>query len=78
MVWIYFNTVIEWLHKQLNDEALNRPISGYNSRPPTGNNYGTLDFDKYAIQPSVEVWIYLTSEAFSITCSSLSITICAC
>lgn len=54
----YNDIVIEWLHKQLNDEALNRPLGGnFSMRPVVGNTFGGIDFDKYAAQPSVEVFI---------------------
>jgi hypothetical protein len=44
--------VIEWLHKQLNDDALGRPIGGnYSSKPPTGYS-GGIDLGKYATQAS--------------------------
>ncbi|KAI8804521.1 hypothetical protein BJ742DRAFT_823905 [Cladochytrium replicatum] len=36
------NHVIEWLHKQLNEDAVNRPLSSIT------RTLGTLDFDKYA------------------------------
>ena len=38
--------VIEWLHKQLNEDALHRGFS--NTLPTNTGGYGPIDFDKYA------------------------------
>ncbi|KAI9199709.1 uncharacterized protein BJ171DRAFT_517588 [Polychytrium aggregatum] len=43
------NHVIEWLHKQLNEEALGRPL-GSQLLPRTGTDagFGQIDFDRFA------------------------------
>jgi hypothetical protein len=41
-----FKAVIEWLHKQLNEESLQRPLAGNFSN-------AKIDFRKYAQSPEV-------------------------
>ena len=47
------NHVIEWLHKQLNDEALHRPMTS--ALGSGGGVTGTIDFGKYAIDNDIKV-----------------------
>jgi DNA repair exonuclease SbcCD ATPase subunit len=57
------NHVIEWLHKQLNEEALHRPL--------TSAAYGPIDFEKYASQPVQSevrriIWLIISERVQSI------------
>ena len=48
--YVFLFIVIEWLHKQLNDDALNRPIgSSFVPKQLMSNGFEGIDFEKFAI-----------------------------
>lgn len=49
--------VIEWLHKQLNDEAMNHQV-GPSFKQPISSTFGGIDFEKYAVQPVTDVNLF--------------------